>query len=53
MKGGKKMEKKNKLFVFVILAMIIIIVIMGYFIYNLYIEKKKTKEEIDNLKSKN
>lgn len=45
------MEKKNKSFVFVILAMIIIIVIMGYFIYNLYIEKKKTKEEIDNLKN--
>lgn len=45
------MEKKNKSFVLVILAMIIIIVIMGYFIYNLYIEKKKTKEEIDNLKN--
>mgnify|MGYP004523862969 CR=1 FL=1 len=45
------MEKKNKSFIFVILAMIIIIAIMGYCIYNLYIEKTNTKEEIDNLKN--
>lgn len=45
------MEKKNKSFVFVILAMMIIIAIMGYFIYNLYIEKTNTKEEINNLKN--